>query len=1283
MYSILLLRIHILLIFLLLCIRVNGQYINKIGEYKFLENKGQWIEKVAFKGTIPNGDLFVFDDGIGYLLTEKASNLTEGKQEHPHKIDTVGQGSFHALKLSFGKAKKLQWKPIDRSSDYYNFLYGNDSSLWYSQLYTYQQIYARDLYDGIDIRLILDSHSGFKYEFLLGPRAKTNLIKMTFDGADELSILDGALYIKTSVGDIVERPPYAYQFKDSVQIEITCEFVIKKGIVSFKLGKYDHNLPLVIDPKLIFSTSAGSRADYWGNTACNDDEGNLYTGGTLFSHDGNGSPEVNGFPTSLGAFQTFFQGGGTDMGIMKFDSSGTNLLYSTYLGGDQSEIPTSLVVDEKTKELLILGTTGSSNFPIVNPTNSYDPNFSGGLPVLEDDLVGGYEFPNGTDIIVVRLSADGTSILNSTYLGGSGTDGINRNSSGLVYNYGDQLRGDIFMDDSGAVYIASVTSIPTNPIDSFPLVGGFGSGYLGGASDGVLVKMKNDLTAIIWSNLIGGKGADAAYSVKIDSNYNLLVAGGTRDTILSMPLGGVNPYPIGRADGYIMRISGDGTIPLAGSYIGTSSYDQVFFIDLDQDETVYVLGQTRGVIPKYSSFGTVYGNPNNGVFIQKFSQDFSSILVSTTIGDTTSPSVMSSNISPTAFLVNDCGNIFISGWGGYINSRFLGYGGDFIRNMPISAKAYKTTTDGDDFYLLVLFKNAELMLYGTYFGGNTSLEHVDGGTSRFDKSGTVYQSVCANCGGNRDFPTYPDDGNSLTYPMRSKSNNCNNGLFKFDLANLEALIEGPTCLVTGEEYHFRNLSTGGINFVWDFGDGTSEVFTEKLDSVSHIYTKQGEYTIRMIATDLVTCVGKDTTYFEVAVINDIEIIGDTLFCTVNSILLNVDNSINPYWSSKGELSCQFCTETIAAPTDTTWYFVKDSIGANGCFNSDSIRLDLNDLPLIAAFDMPTCQYLNEEVQFLNNSTGGEEFIWDFGDGNLLFTTKDTNVFHIYSERNSYNVSLKIINKKTCSETNLLMREIGILDDIVCFGDTTICPFQSVVLKVKGADFPEWTPSNTLSCTYCIEPIATPTDTTIYIVKDSLNGGCFVTDTVVVNVKQKPNPLISIQTTDFKCYNEPITFIGNVNENDCDCCIELTDWFWDFGDGTTSVDLQPTHEYKGEGIYNVSLRALGYDTVIGFQAIELYTLDSCLKNIFIPNAFTPNGDGENDVLYVRGINVVKLDFRLFNRWGEEVFYTNQLSKGWNSFYKGKKQTQQVFVFKCSVTFYDGERRKFEGNITLLE
>ncbi len=1106
---------------LLLTTWVKGQYIDKIGNYKFLENKGQWADELAFKGTIPNGDLFFFEDGIGYLLNEPG----ELGEDTTHSIHLLEEKTvaFHAMKLRFVGGNKLNWQAIDKSSAYYNFLYGSDQSKWHTELRTSQQLFSKNIYEGIDIRLILHDKTGFKYEFLVGPHVDTKQIELNFEGAEKVKVIDEALHITTSIGELIESPPYVYQLVDSVQVKIACRFSVKRGKVFFRIGKYDESLPLVIDPKLIFSTSAGSRADYWGNTACNDNEGSLYTGGTVFSHNGQGFPTPTGFPTTTGAFQQTYQGGGTDMGIMKFDSSGTSLLYSTYLGGSDSEIPTSLVVDEATKELLILGTTGSANFPIPNPATTFDAVFSGGAPVLQADLVGGYEFANGTDIVVTRLSTDGKSIVNATYLGGTGTDGINRKSDGLVFNYGDQLRGDIFLDKQGAVYIASVTSAPLSPLDTFPSVGGFSPTYLGGASDGVLVKMSADLSTVIWSNHIGSKGIDACYSVRIDNAQNVLVTGGTSDTITAiMSLGGAKSLPMGSADGYVMKVSSDGTTPLAGTYVGTDFFDQTYFVDLDVDESVYVLGQTQGRIPVVSTYGQVYGNPNNGVFIMKFSADLSTELLSTTIGDIT-PTQITSNISPTAFLVNECGNIFISGWGGLINSHWYGYNGDFIYRMPVTANAYRTTTDNDDFYLMVLYKNAEYLLYGSYFGGGASREHVDGGTSRFDKAGTIYQSVCANCGGNRDFPTFPDDGNPFTYPMRSKSRNCNNGVFKFDLANLEAIIDGPECVKSGKNTYFENKSTGGVDFIWDFGDGSPNVVTEKPVAVSHSYKQRGTYTIQLIATDLVTCVGKDTTYLDVVVITPIK-----------------------------------------APKDTT-----------------------------------------------------------------------------------------------------------------------ICPLKSVTLTVVGAEFPQWSPANTLFCTECFTTIASPSDTTVYIVKDSVFAGCAVTDTVVVNVKPKPIPLMKITTTDYRCYNEPITFTGAVGENECECCLPVTDWLWDFGDGTTSTELKPTHEYSAEGTYEVILRGLNYDTVKTFHPIELYPLDSCLKNIYIPNAFTPNGDLVNDILYVRGINIDKLEFRLFNRWGEEVFFTDRLSHGWDAFYKGKKQTQQVFVFKCTVVFYDGEERKFEGNVTLLE
>src|SRR5205814_539981 len=129
----------------------------------------------------------------------------------------------------------------------------------------------------------------------------------------------------------------------------------------------------------------------------------------------------------------------------------------------------------------------------------------------------------------------------------------------------------------------------------------------------------------------------------------------------------------------------------------------------------------------------------------------------------------------TAFLVDTCENIYAAGWGRCINFGSTYPGSDNF-NMPLTPDAFQSSTDGCDFYFIILNANATSLLYGTYFGGAVSEEHVDGGTSRFNSSGMVYESVCAGCGGHSDFPTQPG-----VVSQTNNSTNCNNAVIKFDL----------------------------------------------------------------------------------------------------------------------------------------------------------------------------------------------------------------------------------------------------------------------------------------------------------------------------------------------------------------------------------------------------------------------------------------------------------------------------------------------------------------------
>lgn len=207
-----------------------------------------------------------------------------------------------------------------------------------------------------------------------------------------------------------------------------------------------------------------------------------------------------------------------------------------------------------------------------------------------------------------------------------------------------------------------------------------------------------------------------------------------------------------------------------GTYWGSIDYEQIYFIDLDINNKVYFTGQTEG---KFKRTAGCYGKDNTTQFIGRLSNDLSKEEFITTFGNRTN-SVP--ELCPSAFMVDNCYNIYFSGWGSVI-----GIGNNGTTNgLPITADAHQKTTDNHDFYLIVLGKDAKSLKYASYFGGNKSRDHVDGGTSRFDNRGIIYQSVCASCPnsppGLNDFPTSPAN----VVFKNNVSIRCSNASFKLD-----------------------------------------------------------------------------------------------------------------------------------------------------------------------------------------------------------------------------------------------------------------------------------------------------------------------------------------------------------------------------------------------------------------------------------------------------------------------------------------------------------------------
>jgi len=977
---------------------------------QFVENKGQWNQDVLFKAAVPGGDLYVLKNKLKYDFYRRNS-----KGHHDGHFDDQ-QASLrlalpanerlnvhHAVEVSFmGSNSASQIAGEDVQFSKINYIKGVKQPS--PGVRSYSKVKIENLYQGIDLIIYANDFS-LKYDLIVRAGIDPSIIRMKYTGHDGLDIQDGELAIKTIFGAFHENIPLAFNVENHERINVDARFEATRDEVSFKFPKgYNANQRLVIDPELIFSTYSGSLADNWGFTATYDDEGNLYSGGIV-----NGT----GYPVTTGVYQPV-HAGEWDIGILKYGPEGKNLLWATYLGGSFSETPQSIIVNSK-GELIIYGTTSSPDFPMTD--NSFSKDFLGGDPIYDTTaavpyrLVGGVPMRNGTDIFLAILSQDGQNLIGSTFIGGSENDGIMEKFRPLTKNYGDQFRGEVNLDAEDNIYVASNTSSP-----DFFIKNAAQNTYGGSFNDGVVMKFNPDLSDLFWSTFVGGSGMDALYSVKVDLDGQVFAAGGTNSVDFPVSSGGIKtekPDSL-NIDGVVVKISPDGSDFLSATYLGTPEYDQVYFVELDSSNQVYVLGQTQGDYPVTED---VYVNSNGGQFIHKMSNNLDSTYFSTTIGSGSG----SPDFSPTAFLVNECENIFISGWGGILNHPVTGYIGGNTSGLPVTENAYQRITDGDDFYLMVLLQDARQLLYSTFFGEmNGRGEHVDGGTSRFDKKGIVYQSVCGGCGGSSGFPTFPPDVWSTT----NNSNNCNNAAFKFDLASLVARFETDTEDFTNRGIRegcypltlvFLNESIGGEDFFWEFGEGT---FTEQEDSITITYENPGIYPVVLTATDINTCIRESKARGSITV-HDYEfgIMPSDSICYGEEITLNASGGVIYDWTPKNSLTNSNTSSPIAFPDSTTMYAVQIE-DSNGCEWEDSLEIKV--IPKITAGFSYEKSYDCHEgplIKFFNNSENASRFLWEFGDG---VTSEEFEVQHQYEASDSlktYHVKLTS-GESFCSENQI-------------------------------------------------------------------------------------------------------------------------------------------------------------------------------------------------------------------------------------------------------------------------
>lgn len=713
--------------------------------------------------------------------------------------------------------------------------------------------------------------------------------------------------------------------------------------------------------------------------------------------------------------------------------------------------------------------------------------------------------------------------------------------------------------------------------------------------------------------------------LSLDPGGNIFVAGGTESPNLpGNRAGTIGPNNNGGIDGFVSVISNNGASILRTSYFGTNSVDQIFGIQFDEKGFPYIMGQTTGAWPVTPGTLT-FGSANAKQFIAKLKPDLSAFVYSTVFGTNS----IIPNISPIAFLVDRCENVYISGWGGFFaNSTAFQSAG--TNGLPITPDAFKSSTDGRDFYFFVLKKDATAQLFGSFFGENNTasqggVDHVDGGTSRFDRNGVIYQAICGNCKLGGTAPVYPTTTGAWS-TVNNTNSGCNLTMVKIAM-NLAGVAGGVQSAIGGAprdtagclplKVDFKDTIANAQSYEWHFNyvPGNPPDLVTTTPSASYTYNTVGTYKVLLVAIDPNTCNVRDSSYLNIRV-------GDL------KANLAFDNIKLPPCTSFNYQFNNLSTTDITAPfrdTSFIWDFgdgsprvirgmapIQHSFPGPGtykvklilkdtayCNNPDSITIDLSVAENVRAnFITAPNGCLVYNAEFDNTSVAGETWLWDFGDGT---TSTAFEPVHTYTSVGTYNVVLIAYNPNTCNGS-----------------DTA-----RFTIRVYDAPIPDFSFS--------------------------------------------PVPPLE---------NTPTTFT-NLSSPDA------VRFKWVFGDGDsllTNSRAPVQHQYNATGTFIACLTAynqVGCDSTIcqPVTAIIVPLVD-------VPNAFTPQSGNINSIVMVRGFGIAKMQFIIWNRWGQKVFETNNRMQGWDGKVKGVVQPMDVYVYTLSVEFFDGKKIDKKGDITLL-
>lgn len=632
----------------------------------FLENKGQKDQAIFYYTTSSTM-------AAGFSTSEIRFSIVIPEQTQQETIEfrketsTLRKMDYITISLEFLGSNKIIPVAEGATGAYSHYFIGSDESKWVTNNQYFTKIVYPNLYENID--LIYEIKDGqLKYEFLVYPGGDPEKIQLHWNGPISLELLDSGMKVKVDQNEIVERDssaniylidksPINYQsFNRRDPIEGAFN-IIDLSTYGFKIPEYDPSKVLIIDPIIYTTYFGGSGLDVaYGITV--DSTGRVFVTGKTMSTD---------FPVKNAYNDT---GDGTtiaDAFVFSLSSSGQFLYFSTYIGGSDIDVAYGIVADSS-RNIYITGQTTSIDFPTTinayNKTGDGDTSFS--------------------DVFVCKLSLDGSTLLNSTYVGGSKFD----------------VGWGLAIDTARNVYVTG----STNSID-FPAVNAFNSTGDGDLNneDVFVFKLSNSGDNLVYSTYVSGTEVDFGAAIAVDSEGNAYVTGSTQST--DFPT--INAYEEiynDLEDVFVFKLNSSGNGLLYSTYIGGNGNEMGRGIAVDSTGNAYVTGDTKSTdFPTVNAYDAVGDGTitYNDAFVFKLTGDGSDLIYSTYVG----------------------GNRYDYGWAITIDNEGNAFitGGTRSTDFP-TVNAFNSTGDGNtdksDAIVFKLAPDGDKLLYSTYIGGS-------------------------------------------------------------------------------------------------------------------------------------------------------------------------------------------------------------------------------------------------------------------------------------------------------------------------------------------------------------------------------------------------------------------------------------------------------------------------------------------------------------------------------------------------------------------------------------